>query len=337
MGRDFAEALITPAHHGQVTAHAELLRLNVSPHARHDSALRRHRAPPVTVSWTSTPLRDAEGRIAHVIASGVDVSERVEAAAALRQARRQLERRVEERTRDLAAANADLQVQMAERQRLEAELIQLSEREQQRFAQELHDGLGQHLTAAAIHAELLARDLQSGAAQQAAQRIEGMLSDAVSQTRLLARGLFPVEIEDNGLMAALQQLAESTTRLARQPCTLHYPRPVELSDHTVSTHLYRIAQEAVNNAVKHAPGAPIEITLQADGEGVRLGVRNAAGRVPPRQRASEGPGIGLRIARHRAHLIDAVLESVPHAGGWQLQLHWPGPPPVQSFADKECP
>ena len=326
-GHRFEQALIPADQHDKFTGHAELLRLNLSASARHDSLLRCRRGPPLTVSWTTSVLRDAQGRIAHAIVSGVDVSARVEAADALRHARRQLEARVAERTQALAQANADLQVQMRERGRLEHEIIAVSERTQQRFGQELHDGLGQHLTAAAIQAELLARDLRAlGAdeAQRTAQSIEGMISDAVAQTRLLARGLFPVEIEANGLMAALQQLAESTQRLARRPCLLDCPVPVELSDHTVSIQLYRMAQEAVNNALKHAPGARIVIALRHEAGGLRLTVGNDSVRPTVGSPDGSEAGMGLRILTHRARLIGASLAVQHEADRWTVTVHVSG-------------
>jgi PAS domain S-box-containing protein len=324
MGQRFEEALIPEDQHAKVRGHAELLRLRLSDSARHDSALRRRGGPPITVSWTATALRSSDGRMTHSIVSGVDISARVEAAEALRHARRRHEARVAERTRDLGDANAALQVEMLERQRLEAELIRVSEREQQRFGQELHDGLGQHLTATAIQAELLARDLETAgaaAAQRSAEQIEVMLSDAVAQTRLLARGLFPVEIDEGGLMAALAQLAESTERQLRRTCRLDCPVPVEVVDHDAALHLYRIAQEAVNNAVKHAPGAPIAIGLERDGPALRLSVRNpvaAAGGAA--ERAAQG--IGLHIMQHRARLIGAQLQAGVDAAGWRVEAHW---------------
>jgi PAS domain S-box-containing protein len=327
MGRSFEEALIPEDQHAKVRGHAELLRLRLSASARHDSALRRRGGPPITVSWTATALRDAGGRMTHSIVSGVDISARVEAAEALRHARRQLEARVAERTRDLADANAALQAEMGERQRLEGELIRVSEREQQRFGQELHDGLGQHLTAAAIQAELLARDLEAAgatAAQRAAEQVEAMVSDAVAQTRLLARGLFPVEIGENGLMAALEQLTESTRRQLRRACTLVCPEPVDLQDHDAAIHLYRIAQEAVNNAVKHAPGAPITLGLHRQGAGLRLSVRNTVPGLAVSGAREGDAGIGLHIMRHRAQLIHAQLQVGREGGDWLMTVIWEG-------------
>lgn len=335
MGRGFEEALIPEDQHAKVRGHAELLRLKLSDSARHDSALRRRGGPPITVSWTATALRSADGQMTHSIVSGVDISARVEAAEALRHARRQLQARVAERTRDLAGANAALQAEMAERQRLEGELIRVSEREQQRFGQELHDGLGQHLTAAAIQAELLARDLEAAGAteaQRAAEHIEAMVSDAVAQTRLLARGLFPVEIGEGGLMVALEQLTESTRGQLRRVCTLDCPARVELVDYDVAIHLYRIAQEAVNNAVKHAPGSPITVGLHRDGAGLRLSVRNPLAGSGAASAREGGAGIGLHIMRHRAQLIHAQLRASRDATDWLVTVAWAGSRPMPGGA-----
>lgn len=325
VGKRFEEALIPAEHHAKVSGHAELLRLRLADSEKLESPLRRHRGPPITVSWTATALRDEHGSMTHAIVSGIDVSARVEAADALRQARRQLEQRVAERTQALAEANAALQVQMAERQRLEHELIAVSEREQQRFGQALHDGLGQHLTATAIQAELLARDLEAAGAhdaQASAERVEAMLSSAVAQTRLLARGLYPVEMEEGGLMMALQQLAENTERQLRRACVLDCPRPVDAPDHIAAVHLYRIAQEAVNNAVKHAPGAAIGIALGQQAGALTLRVSNPLSATAGK---AEGQGIGLRIMRHRAQLIGATFHAGANDGAWQVEVTWRSP------------
>lgn len=326
VGQRFETALIPEHQRDKFSGHAEMTRLNLSAGGWHDSLLRCQRGPPIAVSWTTSVLRDNKGRIEHAIVSGVDISARVEAAEALRHARRQLQLRVAERTRDLAQANADLQVQMVERQRLEAEIINISEREQQRFGQELHDGLGQHLTAAAIQTELLARDLEAAGqttAQHSAEGVEAMISDAIAQTRLLARGLFPVELEDNGLMAALQQLAEHTQGSVRRPCVLDCPIPVELSDHTVAIHVYRVAQEAVNNAIKHAPGTRIDIVLRRVPTGLQLIVSNDTGHAGEVQPPSGATGMGLRIMRHRARLIGAELAFGNTDGEWRVVLNLP--------------
>ena len=185
----------------------------------------------------------------------------------------------------------------------------------------------QHLTAAAIQAELLARDLEAAGAttaQRSAEHVEAMVSDAVAQTRLLARGLFPVEIGEDGLMAALQQLADTTRRQLRRPCTLVCPEPVDLEDHDTAIHLYRMAQEGVNNAVKHAPGAPITVALHRAPDGLRLSVRNPLLATDAAAAREGDAGIGLRIMQHRAQLIQARLQAGPQGPDWLLTVTWNG-------------
>lgn len=325
-GQRFDLALVPEDQRAKVLGHLDMLQMRVSDRVRHDSTLRRRHGVPITVSWTVSAIRGPDRQLRHAILSGVDVSARVEAAAALRAARRELATRVAERTRDLAEANAALQEQMAERQRLETQVLRVSEREQQRFGRELHDGLGQHLTATAIQAELLARDLEQAgqhAAQRQAEQVEAMLSQAVADTRLLARGLSPVDIDAEGLHAALAELAHATQRQLRRACRFDGSGGAGLADPQAAVHLYRIAQEAVNNAVKHAPGAAIAIELQLQDHGtLLLQVCNA----PPAAGASApaaDTGIGLHTMRQRAQLIGAQFSAGPHAGGWRVAVRLP--------------
>jgi PAS domain S-box-containing protein len=327
LGQRFDLALVPEDQRGKVLGHLDMLQMRVSDRVRHDSTLRRRHGVPITVSWTVSAIRGPDRQLRHAILSGVDVSAREEAAAALRAARRELATRVAERTRDLAEANAALQEQMAERQRLETQVLRVSEREQQRFGRELHDGLGQHLTATAIQAELLARDLEEAgqqAAQRQAEQVEAMLSQAVADTRLLARGLSPVDIDAEGLHAALAELAASTQRQLRRPCAFDGVHGVALADPQAAVHLYRIAQEAVNNALKHAPGAAIAIGLQQQDDGaLLLQVDNAPAAVGAGVPAAD-TGIGLHTMRQRAQLIGAHFSAGPqHGGGWRVDVLLP--------------
>lgn len=326
IGQQFDIALVPEDQRVKVSGHREMLQTRLSDRVRHDSTLRRRHGAPITVSWTVTAIRGSDRRLKHSIVSGVDVSARVEAAAALHGARRALESRVGERTRDLAEANAALQVQMAERARLESEVIQVSEREQQHFGRELHDGLGQHLTATAIQAELLARDLESAgqhAAQRQAEQVEAMVSQAVADTRLLARGLFPVDIDGEGLAAALDELARSTQQQLRRRCSLDCPKPVDVGDHGVAVHLYRIAQEAVNNAVKHAPASAIEISMREEEDGaVLLRILNSP-HAPRDVDDDFATGIGLHIMQQRAQLIGGGFRAGPEDGAWCVEVSLP--------------
>lgn len=325
IGQPFDLALLPVDQHAKVGGHGDMLRMRVSERVRHDSTLRRRHGPPITVSWTMTAIRGPDRRLKHTVVSGVDVSARVEAATVLRGARRELESRVTERTRELAEANAALQVQMTERAQLAREVMEVSEREQQRLGSELHDGLGQHLTATAIQAELLARDLEADGRhsfQLQAEQIESMLSQAVADTRMLARGLFPVDIDGESLSAALQELADSTQRQLRHRCSLDYPTPVEMGDHSAAVHLYRIAQEAVNNAVKHAPASAIEIHLGEEESG-EIVLRVSSSPHEHNAGTSTAKGIGLHIMQQRAQLIGARFQAGPAENAWHVEVFLP--------------
>src|SRR5262249_12368926 len=140
---------------------------------------------------------------------------------------------------------------------------QVTEREQRRISQDLHDGLGQHLTglmhlSSVLHSNLKERSLPEAAE---AARIATLLREAAEQTRTLARGLHPVEMEASGLMASLDHLADKTRELFKIDCRFECRNGVLVQDVVMATHLYRIAQEAINNAIKHGRASQIRIEL----------------------------------------------------------------------------
>ncbi len=140
------------------------------------------------------------------------------------------------------------------------------------------------------------------------------LRQAVTQTRQLSHGLSPVSLEADGLMNALRELAESTRTLARIECDFTCHPAVLIPDAHVATHLYRIAQEAVNNALKHSHARGIHVSLEDTGELLTLTVRDngrGAAKAP-----AHGSGMGLRVMKYRADLIGAKLdvESSPRRG-----------------------
>ena len=210
-------------------------------------------------------------------------------------------------------AIAGIATDITERRRLEAEVLEISEREQRRIAQDLHDGLGQHLTGvvhlvAGLQARLGERSLAEAAD---AARIVKLLDDAVAQTRSLARGLHPVPAETGGLMASLEQLAEMVRDLFRTDCRFECPQSVLLPDNVMATHLYRIAQEAVNNAIKHGRASQIRIGLAQTSDWISLTVRNNGGPVPAKRVRKEG--LGLRTMQYRASMIGGSLMIVSDA------------------------
>ena len=194
------------------------------------------------------------------------------------------------------------------RKRLERELLEISEREQRRIGQDLHDGLGQHLTGLAGLMKGVEQKLIAKSAPEAADVVllTGLVNQAITQTRSLARGLYPVEIEVNGLMAALEELALNTAIVFRISCLFQCHESILIQDNSVATHLYRIAQGAVDNALKHAHPAEILIRLLAVNGATVLSVANDGISYPETVLATHG--MGLKIMRHRADLINGSLE-----------------------------
>jgi two-component system, LuxR family, sensor kinase FixL len=204
---------------------------------------------------------------------------------------------------------------ITERKRLEQEILEISNREQRRIGQDLHDGLCQELAGIEIMAQVLEEDLRSKQAAAQANKIARHVRQAISHTRMLARGLSPVEVEANGLMAALDELSKSASALFRINCRFHCPRPVLVKDNAAATHLYRIAQEAINNAVKHGHAMEVTIELTAKGRARRLRiVNNGSDFKKPKEDSS---GMGLRIMKYRADVIGAnlAIQSVDGGGG----------------------
>jgi two-component system sensor kinase FixL len=197
---------------------------------------------------------------------------------------------------------------ISDRKRLEKEVLQISELEQRRIGQDLHDGLCQQLAGIELMSEVLEQNLSRKSkteAAQAAKIAEGVRA-AIGDTRMLARGLSPVDVESNGLISALQELASNTKKLFHVTCRVECPQPVPVRDHAAATHLYRIAQEAINNAIKHGKARQIVVRLAAQGDQASLTVTDdGSGLVAKPEKTS---GMGLRIMKYRAGMIGATLE-----------------------------
>jgi PAS domain S-box-containing protein len=209
---------------------------------------------------------------------------------------------------------ADVLAAAIERRQLEEELLAATGREQRRIGQDLHDGLCQHLAGLEFRNEALARDLaDQPAAREEAEKIGALLRDGTRQARMLARGLAPVELEKNGLMSALSELAANSAHLYRIDCTFACEQPVLITNEAAATHLYRIAQEAISNAVRHGRARSIALALRPAGDTAVLTVANDGAPLPA-EPAREG-GMGLRIMGYRAELIGATLRLGSTADG----------------------
>jgi signal transduction histidine kinase len=209
----------------------------------------------------------------------------------------------------LAEARAKaLAAETSNRERLEREMLEISEREQRRIGQDLHDGLCQLLTGAALAGHPNARLLQAdGKAVHAERALKAVnhVEEAILLAKSIANGLDPVELQRDGLMEALEEFAATTSDLFGIECRFECQVPVLVDSPQAAVHLYRIAQEAVGNAVKHGRATIIDITLDETEAGTLLSiVDNGCGFVP---KVPSAGGRGLRTMTVRARLIGGKI------------------------------
>jgi len=204
------------------------------------------------------------------------------------------------------------------RKRLEKEIIEISGREQRRIGQDLHDSLCQQLAGIGFLCKALENKLAAGRPVAAAEATELVkhLDEAITLTRGFARGLNPVRLEAKGLLYALSELALTTEKFFGISCQFDYNEAVLIEDNSTATHLYRIVQEALNNAIKHGGATRVAISLQTDGKVHTLLVRDNGSGIAPV--AAQGHGMGLNIMRYRASMIGATLDIKNHAEGGVL-------------------
>ncbi len=229
------------------------------------------------ISWSSTVLTDSGGGVTHIIATGIDITER---------------------------------------KGLEKAVLEVGAREQRRIGQDLHDGLGQRLTGIAFMGKVLEDRLSEASLAEAAEaaKIVALVNDSIRMTRELAHGLLPVVSESRGLMSALERWAAEVSDLFLIACHFECPAEVLIFDEMLAEHVYHMAQEAVNNAVKHARASSVTIGLtEVNGTGTLTVRDDGAGF----QMSPGAPsGLGLRIMQYRAKIIGGSLDvqSAPGRG-----------------------
>jgi PAS domain S-box-containing protein len=221
------------------------------------------------IAWSSTILPGENGSPAFIIATGIDITER---------------------------------------KRLEKAILEISAEEQRRIGQDLHDGLGQLLTGIAFMSKAQEQKLSEKGLAEAAEaaRIVRLVNEAINKTRELAHGLLPVVSDAQGLTSALKRWAAEVEDLFRISCRLQMSQPVLIHDSNMSTHLYRIAQEAVNNAIKHGQAKNITISLSASNGQGTLRIENDG--VPIPEPLPDGSGMGMQIMHYRARMIGGSLK-----------------------------
>lgn len=195
------------------------------------------------------------------------------------------------------------------RHELERELLAISEREQRRIGQDLHDGICQEL--AAVHFALESAKKLAGPSSRLADQLQVIslgIHRAIQHTRLISRGLAPYELEDGDLAGALRELAETTGTLHEISCALQTHGPIPAFDPETATHLFRITQEAIQNAIRHGGATAIEITLDFSGIDAGLAVNDNGCGLPKASSAAPVRGMGWKIMQHRATLLGGVVE-----------------------------
>ena len=203
---------------------------------------------------------------------------------------------------------AGLIMDLSTQQTLQREILAIPAREQQRIGEELHDGLGQQLTGLSMLAQSLLNKATKPEHELATQLASG-LHEALTQVRALSRGLMPVQIYADGFMMSLQEITENIEQQSQIPIKLQIDDVVLLFDDITATHLYRIVQESLNNAVKHANASQIEVSLKIEQDhGVLQIIDNGIG-IP--LDLEDSSGLGLSIMRHRCGLFDGEITINP--------------------------
>jgi signal transduction histidine kinase len=233
----------------------------------------------------------------------------------LRRFQGELEGKVRQRTLALTQ-------EMAERARLEKELVEVSEREQRRIGHDLHDSLCQHLTGTALAGQVLGEKLAAKGLPEAAdaQKVVELVEDGITLARNLARGIYPVEVEAEGLMAALGELAATISKVSRIVCIFECEPPVLIQDAAVGTQLYRIAQEAISNAIRHGKAKRLGINLADRGGVITLTIEDDGTGLPENWQKAQG--LGTRIMVHRAGMIGGEIALEPNPTGGTLVRCW---------------
>ncbi len=266
--------------------------------------------PDGSVRWLQSRGRaiyDAADELVRITGIIQDVTERRESEDALRRFNTRLESLVDDRTEVIKMTMRELQREFAERRRLEEEILNIGERAQTRIGQDLHDDLGQQLVGMTILMGLLSSHLRAESHPRAeeAARLQTFLAGIITTTRNLAKSLYPVELERDGLNLALQELANRTELLEGVTCRLNADEGFQF-EKTVEIHLYRIAQESIGNALKHgkARNIVLDCTMR-DGVSALTVTDDGSGFEPPEE--GKWAGIGLHLFQYRARLIGAQL------------------------------
>jgi len=266
--------------------------------------------------------RDGHGRSPFVLETNTDITQRKQTEVALQRSKEMLEKLVQQRTRALRVANAELENEISRRKGLEGQILEISDREQERLGQELHDGLCQQLTAIGFLARATALRLKNHRVVQTddLEKIAKLINASVMDARNIARDLHKEEIDAAGFLAALEHLADR--QIWKTSCRLDLRTEVNIEDDNVASQLYRILREALINANKHARATQIVLEVRRVKNHLVFSVTDNG--VGFSRKPKAGHGLGFHIMQYRAQSIGARLEfESPKKGGAGVACYLP--------------
>ena len=212
------------------------------------------------------------------------------------------------------AAQRKIEQEMRERQRLEREIAGIGDGERRRLGQELHDGACQQLTAALLRCQALERRLERGGTLSGTdfETLSTLLAESIDEAHNVARGLCPLEPDPEALAPALRALTKRIREMSAVRCEFLAAGDVRVPDPAIAQHLYRIAQEALSNAVRHAGASKIIVELRGSAGELTLQVEDDGAGLPPELPVG---GMGLRTMSYRAQILGGELTVAPAPGG----------------------
>lgn len=292
----------------QMTEAFEQMRSGKAPPNGFELRFRRHDKELIDVLLQVKPLTDARGGVSGWLCAATDITDVKRAQEALREAHDQLELRVQQRTADLAAAYAELRSAVQARKRLEHDLLEITERERRRIGVELHDDLGQRLTGIAFMLKSLELNLKKKKIKdaQSAGKIHSLFTEAMNHAKDVARHLTSLNVQEETLPSALKRLAGQVRTMFKIDCSFRCEGKIPLLPENTVQQLYKIAQEAVTNAIRHAKAGKVQVKLTRRGDNLLLTIRNNGLPLPAMK--DQRPGVGLRIMHYRANLVSASLQ-----------------------------
>lgn len=250
------------------TIFVSLMAGNIEPAEYHENSVLTKSGEERIVAWHNTVMKNNEGNIISILSSGEDITEH---------------------------------------KHLEKAILEIEDRERRRIGRDLHDELGQLLTGIAFKTEALEEELKNNLPSEAenAENISALINRAKNKVRNITKGVTPVEKDNEGLMNALKELTYSTERFFNVSCDFICDSPVLIQNETAATHLYRIAQEAITNALRHGGPENIEIHFGRKKNKMIMSIKDDGAGFPA---AGKTDGMGLKIMNYRAGIINALLE-----------------------------